>query len=75
MLGSFFDRNLVDKVAACIAPVIIGGAAAKPSVGGRGSSTLAGAYRLRNVEVEPIGDDLVVTGYPHRDEQQDIQGG
>ena len=75
LLGSFFDRNLVDKVAVCIAPVIIGGAAAKPSVGGHGSNTLAEAYRLRNVEVEPIGDDLIVTGYPHRGEQQDLQGG
>ncbi len=75
LLGSFFDRNLVDKVAVCIAPVIIGGAAAKPSVGGHGSNTLAEAYRLRNVEVEPIGDDLIVTGYPHRGEKQDIQGG
>ena len=75
LLGSFFDRNLVDKVAVCIAPVIIGGAAAKPSVGGHGSNTLAEAYRLRNVEVEPIGDDLIVTGYPYRGEQQDLQGG
>ena len=75
LLGSFFDRNLVDKVAACIAPVIIGGAAAKSSVGGHGSNTLAEAYRLRDVEVEPIGDDLIVTGYPYRGEQQDIKGG
>ena len=69
LLGSFFDQNLVDKVAACIAPVIIGGAAAKPAVGGHGSNTLAEAYRLRSVEMEPIGDDLIVTGYPHRGEQ------
>ena len=68
LLGSFFDGNLVDKVAACIAPVIIGGAAAMPAVGGLGSGVLAEAYRLRNVEVEPIGDDLIVTGYPTRGE-------
>ena len=75
LLGSFFDLDLVDKVAVCIAPVIIGGAAAKPAVGGRGSNTLAEAYRLRNVEVEPLGDDLIVTGYPRRGEQRDLQGG
>ena len=69
LLGSFFDQNLVDKVAACIAPVIIGGTEAKPAVGGHGSNTLAEAYRLRSVEVHTIGDDLIVTGYPHRGEQ------
>ena len=68
LLGSFFDLNLVDKVAAFIAPVIIGGAAAKSAVGGHGSNSLAEAYRLRNVQVEPIGDDLIVTGYPTRGE-------
>ena len=75
LLGSFFDRNLVDKVAACIAPVIIGGTAAKPAVGGHGSNTLAEAYRLRGVEVELIGADLIVTGYPYRGDQQDMQRG
>ncbi len=75
LLGSFFDRNLVDKVAACIAPVIIGGAAAKPAVGGQGSDAIAGAHRLWDVEVEQIGVDLIVTGYPHRGGRQDTQGG
>ena len=69
LLGSFFDLDIVDKVAVCIAPVIIGGAGAKPAVGGHGSNSLAEAYRLHNVEVEPIGNDLIVTGYPHRGEQ------
>ena len=75
LLGSFFDRNLVDKVAACIAPVIIGGAAAVPAVGGQSSDAIAGAHRLRDVDVEQIGVDLIVTGYPHRGERQDTQGG
>jgi len=64
LLGSFLDKGLVDKVAAFIAPMIIGGATAKPAVGGQGSATIAQALRLRDVHTELVGDDLLVIGYP-----------
>ena len=63
LLGSFFDRGLVDKVHAVIAPVIIGGAAAPTAVAGEGAARMADALRLREVTVEQLGKDVLVTGY------------
>jgi diaminohydroxyphosphoribosylaminopyrimidine deaminase/5-amino-6-(5-phosphoribosylamino)uracil reductase len=61
--GSFFDQGLVDKVHAVIAPLIIGGAYAPAAVAGKGVARMADALRLRNVTVERLGDDVLVTGY------------
>jgi len=61
--GSLFDLGLVDKVVAFIAPIIIGGAEATPAVAGRGVEVVARALRLREVEVERLEEDLLVTGY------------
>ena len=67
LLGSLFDAGLVDKVHAVIAPVIIGGPA-PAAVRGRGALRMADARRLRDVIVERLGDDVLITGYPHLDE-------
>jgi diaminohydroxyphosphoribosylaminopyrimidine deaminase/5-amino-6-(5-phosphoribosylamino)uracil reductase len=64
ILGSFFDRGLVDKVHAVIAPIIIGAEDAPAAVAGQGAYRMADALRLRDVTVERLGDDLLVTGYP-----------
>ena len=64
LLGSLFDQKLVDKVVAFLAPLIIGGAEAVPAVAGAGSGTIAEAFRLRDVTVEQVGEDLMVVGYP-----------
>ena len=64
LLGSFFDRGLVDKVHAVIAPMVIGGASAPTAVGGRGATRMADALRLRDVTVERLGEDMLITGYP-----------
>jgi len=63
LLGSFFDLGLVDKVQAIIAPIIIGGQEAPTAVAGRGAHRMADALRLRDVTVERLGDDVLVTGY------------
>jgi diaminohydroxyphosphoribosylaminopyrimidine deaminase/5-amino-6-(5-phosphoribosylamino)uracil reductase len=63
LLGSLFDCGLVDKVIAFIAPIIIGGAEARPAVAGRGVELVADSLRLQRVRVEAVGDDLMVTGY------------
>jgi len=63
LLGSLFDEGLVNKVHAVIAPMIIGGATAPAAVAGRGAERMAGALRLRDVTVEHLGADLLVTGY------------
>jgi diaminohydroxyphosphoribosylaminopyrimidine deaminase/5-amino-6-(5-phosphoribosylamino)uracil reductase len=64
LLGSVFDQGLVDKVQAIIAPTIIGAAEAPAAVAGRGAHRLAQAWRLREVTVERLGEDILVTGYP-----------
>lgn len=63
--GALFDRGLVDKVAAVIAPMIIGGDGAS-AVRGRGARRMAQALRLRDLSVEQLGPDLLVSGYPRR---------
>ncbi len=64
VLGSFFDDGLVDKVHAIIAPMVIGAEDAPAAVAGRGAYRMADALRLRDITVERLGDDLLVTGYP-----------
>jgi diaminohydroxyphosphoribosylaminopyrimidine deaminase/5-amino-6-(5-phosphoribosylamino)uracil reductase len=64
LLGSLFDQGLVDKVLAIIAPLIIGAAEAPTAVAGRGAERLADAWRLREVAVERLGDDILIIGYP-----------
>lgn len=61
--GAAFDAGIVDKVVAMLAPRVIGGAAAPSAVGGAGAASLAAAAPLRDVSVERLGPDLVVTGY------------
>ncbi len=64
LLGGFFDRQLVDKVHAIIAPMIIGAANAATPVSGTGSRTMAEALRLSDVSVRRLRPDILVTGYP-----------
>lgn len=63
ILGSFFDAGLVDRVTAVIAPIIVGAADAPGAVAGVGADRMADALRLRDVEVERLGEDILVTGY------------
>jgi diaminohydroxyphosphoribosylaminopyrimidine deaminase/5-amino-6-(5-phosphoribosylamino)uracil reductase len=63
LFGSLFDRRLVDKVIAFIAPIIIGGAEAKAAVAGEGVDRVADSFRLERVRVEKLGDDLMISGY------------
>ncbi len=63
LLGSLFDAGLVDKVVAIVAPMVIGGAAAKTPVAGIGVDKIALARQLENVRVSQFGDDTVISGY------------
>src|SRR5437773_671828 len=54
ILGSAFDRQLVDHVAAFIAPKIVGGSAAPSPVGGTGLVAMIDALQLQQVRIEPI---------------------
>ena len=62
LIGSLFDLHLVDKVAAFIAPVIIGGDESLSAVGGEGAFMMKQISTLSNVTVENVGDDFLITG-------------
>jgi diaminohydroxyphosphoribosylaminopyrimidine deaminase / 5-amino-6-(5-phosphoribosylamino)uracil reductase len=60
--GAFFDNHLVDGVVAFLAPIVIGGKDAPSAVAGKGAQALADAFRLTNLEVARIGDDIMISG-------------
>jgi diaminohydroxyphosphoribosylaminopyrimidine deaminase / 5-amino-6-(5-phosphoribosylamino)uracil reductase len=63
LLGSLFDNNLVDKVTAFLAPMIIGGEEARPAVAGHGFESLSLCAKLDRIKVDRVGDDIMVSGY------------
>ena len=63
LLGSLFDLGLVDKVAAFIAPTIIGGREAPSPVAGTGVGSMGEALRLSDAHTRRLGRDILITGY------------
>lgn len=63
LLGSLFDANLVDKVIVFVAPIIIGGEAAKAAVAGNGVDMIKDALQLDRISSEKFGSDIMITGY------------
>jgi len=66
ILGSLFDHQLVDKVVAFVAPVIIGGKEAKTAVGGKGVDKVVDSVKLEQVGLEKFGNDFMISGYVGR---------
>ncbi|MFQ5844837.1 MAG: RibD family protein, partial [Planctomycetota bacterium] len=62
LLGSLFDRDLVDQVAVFVAPRIVGGTGAVPAVGGRGRRRMRDAPQLCGAVSRRLGGDRVVEG-------------
>ena len=62
VLGSAFDRQLIDHVAVFIAPKIVGGRAAPSPVGGTGMAAMIDALQLQQVRIEQVGVDVLVEG-------------
>ena len=61
--GSFLEEDLVNKVYAYIAPKLVGGENAKTPVGGKGFEKMSDARMLKDIQVEQLGDDILVSGY------------
>ena len=57
--AAFLDAGLVDRVAIHVAPLLVGGRAATPVVGGVGRE-LKNAVRLGGVVVSTLGEDLLI---------------
>ena len=63
LLGSLFDRGLVDKVVAFVAPTIVGGTDASSPVSGLGAETMLDALELHRVRWKRLGRDMAIIGY------------
>lgn len=59
---SLLREGLIDEVTAFIAPKIIGGSEALSPVEGKGFGIMADAFQLKDVSVEQIGNDIMVSG-------------
>jgi diaminohydroxyphosphoribosylaminopyrimidine deaminase/5-amino-6-(5-phosphoribosylamino)uracil reductase len=55
LLGSLFDKRLIDRVTLFYAPIVIGGRAAIPAVAGTGTSKVKNSPRLLDCCWRPIG--------------------
>ncbi len=62
LLGAFFDEGLVDQAEVSIAPVVIGGGDAPGPVGGAGVEYVKDAHRFVRMDVDRVGEDIVVRG-------------
>jgi diaminohydroxyphosphoribosylaminopyrimidine deaminase/5-amino-6-(5-phosphoribosylamino)uracil reductase len=49
-----------------VAPKMIGGRNSYPAVGGKTFRNLEDAYKLRDVNVTKVGDDILIEGYVQR---------
>jgi diaminohydroxyphosphoribosylaminopyrimidine deaminase/5-amino-6-(5-phosphoribosylamino)uracil reductase len=63
ILSSFFQANLVQKVEAFIAPVIIGGENAPSVVRGSGAIDLASSWKLNQIKLDWLDGDIHLAGY------------
>lgn len=61
--GAMVDAKLVDRFCFFIAPKIIGGREAKPPIAGTGVSMLKNALNLKNMKIEKVGVDILVSAY------------
>jgi len=61
--GSFVTARAVDRCVAFVAPKILGGATATPTVGGEGWARLADALALDDWEARACGPDVMLDGY------------
>jgi diaminohydroxyphosphoribosylaminopyrimidine deaminase/5-amino-6-(5-phosphoribosylamino)uracil reductase len=61
------EDRAVDKVVVYLAPKLIGGDDAPGILGGRGFAPIAQATKLRIASFDPVGEDLRVEAYVHRD--------
>lgn len=70
--ASVLEENLVDKIYWFIAPKIIGGQAALGPVGGQGVTDVNHAYLLEDMNIETIGQDILISAYMRNREGRDV---
>ncbi|MBP5736280.1 MAG: dihydrofolate reductase family protein, partial [Acidaminococcaceae bacterium] len=62
VLGSFLDAQIADRVYAFIAPKLVGGKTALPSIGGRGIERMSQCASVEEPELMTLGKDWLITG-------------
>lgn len=60
---SCLQEKIVDKVMCFISPIILGGEKANTSVGGSGIKFLNDAFKVLNIKLKNIGQDILIEGY------------
>jgi diaminohydroxyphosphoribosylaminopyrimidine deaminase/5-amino-6-(5-phosphoribosylamino)uracil reductase len=60
LVGSFLDAGEIDELRLFIAPILLGGAGARPLVAGEGAARIADATPALAVDTERSGEDLLV---------------
>jgi diaminohydroxyphosphoribosylaminopyrimidine deaminase/5-amino-6-(5-phosphoribosylamino)uracil reductase len=63
LAGSWWSAGLVDKVAAFVCPQVFSGMENRAPLVGGGSQTVTDSAELKEIEVERIGSDVLVTAY------------
>ena len=63
LAGAFLRAGLIDKLLLFVAPKLVGGDDAPSLFGGPGARSLAEAVPVGELEVEQVGDDLLLTAY------------
>jgi diaminohydroxyphosphoribosylaminopyrimidine deaminase/5-amino-6-(5-phosphoribosylamino)uracil reductase len=61
LAGAFHDAGELDEVRLFVAPILLGGRAARMPVEGEGVETVDDALRALSVDCESVGDDLLVS--------------
>lgn len=61
--SSAIQHKIVNKIYAYIAPKFVGGKEALTPITGKGISHMKDAIYLKNLEIEKIGQDYLLTGY------------
>ncbi|MDW7675526.1 MAG: bifunctional diaminohydroxyphosphoribosylaminopyrimidine deaminase/5-amino-6-(5-phosphoribosylamino)uracil reductase RibD [Bacillota bacterium] len=70
---SAIKANIVNEFWWFYAPKIIGGKNAPSGIGGAGFTTIPEALKLKNISIETVGPDILVKGYPEKEEGTCLQ--
>lgn len=62
VLGSFLDARIADRVYAFVAPKLVGGKGALPSIGGKGIDRMSRCASVLEPELMELGKDWLITG-------------
>ena len=61
LAGAFLDAGEVDELRFFLAPVVLGGASARDPLEGQGAERIADATRALSLDVERIGEDVLLS--------------